>query len=76
MTKSTKTIILAQVFISGMMATLMSGFMNLLHLGFTPVFLHEWSRAVVIAWPVAFCFSLAVGPLAFKLAYKLQRFLP
>ncbi|MGB8815481.1 MAG: DUF2798 domain-containing protein [Paracoccaceae bacterium] len=76
MTHSTKTILLAQFFISFMMATLMSGILGLLHLGFTAAFLHEWGRALVIAWPIAFCLSLAVGPIAFKLAYKLQRFLP
>lgn len=76
MTQSTKTVILAQVFISGMMATLMSGFMSLIYGGYTATFLNNWGHSILIAWPVAFCFSLAVGPLAFKLAHKLQRFLP
>lgn len=64
----TKTVILAQVFISFLMALLMSGFMGFLHLGPTLVWLVEWRNAFFIAWPVAFLLSLGVGPVSFKLA--------
>ncbi|MGU3575964.1 DUF2798 domain-containing protein [Brucellaceae bacterium C25G] len=63
-----KTIILAQAFISFMMAFLMTGFFGALHFGITLVWLTEWLQAFLIAWPVAFCLSLFVGRLGFKVA--------
>jgi hypothetical protein len=69
----TKTIILAQFFISGMMAFLMTGFFGFLHFGPTIEWLHEWSSAFAIAWPVAFCLSLIVGKLGFTIAYRIRR---
>ncbi|MFC0246502.1 DUF2798 domain-containing protein [Falsochrobactrum ovis] len=56
-----------------MMAFLMTGFFSVLHLGFTAAGLHEWARAFVIAWPVAFLLSLIVGRLGFKLAHFITR---
>lgn len=69
----TKTIILAQFFISGMMALLMTGFFGFLHFGRTTEWLHEWIHAFAIAWPVAFCLSLIVGKLGFAIAYRIRR---
>ncbi|WP_449414635.1 DUF2798 domain-containing protein [Ochrobactrum teleogrylli] len=68
---SPKTLILAQALISCMMAFLMTGFMGFLHLGLTEAWLHDWISNFVIAWPVAFCFSLVVGRIAFKLAFAM-----
>jgi hypothetical protein len=68
----TKTVILAQVFISGMMAFLMTGFFSLLHVGITADGLTEWSSAFVIAWPVAFVLSLGVGKCGFALAVSIR----
>lgn len=68
---SKKIVITAQVFISGMMAFLMTGFFAMLHLGLTPAMLDAWISSLVIAWPVAFCFSLVVSPIAFMLAGRL-----
>lgn len=68
-----KLIITAQVFISGMMAFLMTGFFAILHLGLTAEAVSVWAESYVIAWPVAFCFSLVVSPIAFKIAGKLVR---
>jgi membrane protein implicated in regulation of membrane protease activity len=65
---SPKVIIVAQVFISGMMAFLMTAFFAILHLGLTAAMLDAWVSSFVIAWPVAFCFSLLVSPVAFMLA--------
>ena len=76
MTQSTRTVLLAQLFISGMMATLMSGLFALWVLGPTQAFLAEWGQRILVAWPIAFVFSLGVGPLAFKLAYQVNRLLP
>ncbi|MDI7864908.1 DUF2798 domain-containing protein [Rhizobiaceae bacterium n13] len=69
----TKTILIAQIFISGMMACLMTGFFSFLKLGPTLQWLQEWPSAFVVAWPVAFCLSLVVGPLAFRIAGRITR---
>ena len=76
MTHPTRTIILAQIFISGSMAGLMTGIFSALTLGLTPAFLSQWGHTFVLAWPIAFVLSLAVGPLAFKAAYAVNRLLP
>ena len=64
----TKTIIIAQIFISCMMAFLMTGIFSFLNLGPTLQWLQDWSWCFVRAWPIAFVLSLVVGKLAFKLA--------
>lgn len=68
---SKKVLITAQVFISAMMAFLMTGFFSILHLGLSSAMVDAWSRSYVIAWPVAFCFSLVVSPVAFMMAGRL-----
>ena len=68
MPQTKKLIILAQVFISGLMAFLMSGIMSCLHMGFTAIWLEVWSSTFLIAWPIAFALSLIVGPISFKMA--------
>ncbi|GHF37061.1 DUF2798 domain-containing protein [Seohaeicola zhoushanensis] len=68
-----KTIIIAQLFITFMMATLMSGVMSLIALGPTAEWLHGWPRQVIIAWPIAFVFTQFTTPLAFFLATRLGR---
>jgi hypothetical protein len=67
----TKTIILAQAFISCMMALLMTGFFALLELGPTFEWIGSWAQHFVIAWPVAFCSSLVVGKIGFALAARM-----
>lgn len=69
---SKKVLITAQVLISGMMAFLMTGFFSILHLGMTPAVVDAWASSFIIAWPVAFCFSLVVSPLAFMIAGRLM----
>jgi len=76
MTHSTRTVLLAQVFISAMMATLMTGVFGMLNLGPTSAFLAHWGGNILTAWPIAFVFSLGVGPIAFKLAHEINRLLP
>lgn len=68
---SKKVILTAQVFISGMMAFLMTGFFAILHLKLTAEMVDAWINSFYIAWPVAFCFSLLVSPLAFMMAGRL-----
>ena len=69
---SKKVLITAQVFISAMMAFLMTGFFSILHLGLTSTMVDAWISSFMIAWPVAFCFSLVVSPVAFMLAGRLM----
>ena len=76
MKPSTKTVLLAQFFISGLMATLMSLYMGVVHSGQGLGFMSHWGYAIAVAWPVAFVLSIGVGPLAFRLAYQVQRLLP
>jgi len=66
-----KTIVIAQFFISGMMAFLMTGFFSFLHFGPSFDWFSEWSGAFVIAWPVAFVLSLGVGKLGFVIACRI-----
>jgi len=66
-----KTIIFAQFFIPLMMAFLMTGIFSFIELGFTIFWLITWTKHFIIAWPIAFCLSLVVGNLGFKLAHKI-----
>lgn len=69
---SKKVLITAQIFISGMMAFLMTGFFSILNFGMSSTFVDPWVSSFIIAWPVAFCFSLVVSPLAFMMAGRLM----
>ena len=66
-----KTLLLAQLLISCMMAFLMTGIFGFINLGPTAEWLHEWPRAFAAAWPIAFCLSLGVGKLAFYVAGRI-----
>lgn len=60
--------ILAQALISLMMAASMSGIISLIALGPTAEWLSRWPKAFAVAWPIAFCLTLFVGPLGFRMA--------
>lgn len=64
-------LILAQVFISGTMAFLMTGVFGPLFHGFPHGWLSNWISHYLMAWPIAFLFSLMVGPLSFWMAKKI-----
>ena len=66
-----KTLLLAQVFITFMMAASMSGIMSLLALGPTSQWLHVWPRQFAIAWPIAFVLTMVVSRLGFGLAVRI-----
>ncbi len=66
------TIILAQVFISCLMALLMTFLFSILPFGFGPGWFGIWMQHWLSAWPVAFILSLGVGPLAFGLAFRVM----
>ncbi len=66
-----KTLLLAQVFITLMMASSMSGIMSLLAVGASVDWLFIWAREFVIAWPIAFCLTLVTSKLGFILARRI-----
>lgn len=68
-----RTILLAQLFISGMMAFLMTFIFSVLTPGLPEGWPGLWMHHFAMAWPVAFVLSLGVGPLAFRLAFALMR---
>lgn len=68
-----KTLILAQLFISCMMAFLMTGLFSFIELGLTQTWLMTWLHHFAVAWPIAFLLSLVVGNLGFKMAIKLTQ---
>lgn len=66
-----KTVIITQIFITLMMASLMTGIFSFFELGFTQVWLQAWLSKFIVAWPIAFILSLFVGKIGFSLATKL-----
>lgn len=66
-------VIIAQVFISFMMALIMTFIFGTLPFGLHPGWVGEWMLHFAAAWPVAFVLSLGLGPLAFWLARKVMR---
>lgn len=66
-----KATLLAQIFITMMMAFSMSGVMSLIAMGPTREWLMQWPASFITAWPIAFFFTLFVGPLAFRMSYGL-----
>lgn len=68
-----KTLFLAQILITFMMAFTMSGIMSMIALGPTLHWLSVWPKQFLIAWPIAFCLTLVVSRLGFTLAARLTR---
>ncbi|MCT2538525.1 DUF2798 domain-containing protein [Sedimentimonas flavescens] len=64
-----RTILLAQLFISCMMAFLMTFIFSIFAQGMPAGWSLLWLHHFFTAWPVAFVLSLGVGPIAFRLAY-------
>ncbi|MXR36364.1 DUF2798 domain-containing protein [Craterilacuibacter sinensis] len=73
--QKTPIIIIAQLFISLMMAFAMTGIFSLLDLVFSLAWLHTWATRFIVAWPIAFCLSLVIGNLGFKIAFKVSNLL-
>ena len=65
---SRATMILAQVFISMMMAFLMTLIFTAIPMQFSPGWVGAWLGRFIRAWPIAFALSLVIGPLAFRMA--------
>ncbi|SEK17471.1 Protein of unknown function [Pacificibacter marinus] len=68
-----KTLILTQVIMTFMMAVTMSGIMSLIALGPTALWLSEWPKAALIAWPFAFVLGAIAFPVASRMANLIIR---
>lgn len=66
-----KTLLLAQILITLMMAFCMSGIMGAIAMGLTGEWLRVWQKQFLIAWPIAFCLTLVSSRLGFHFAHKL-----
>ncbi|MDK3018647.1 DUF2798 domain-containing protein [Pseudodonghicola flavimaris] len=67
-----KSLLLAQVLITFMMALSMSGIMSMIHMGPTREWLATWPREFIIAWPIAFVLTQGVGRIAFFVVHRLR----
>ena len=64
-----KFALLAQVFMTFFMATLMSGILGLIFSGgFSLEWLANWPKQFIVAWPIAFLLTMVCWPLAMKCA--------
>ncbi len=68
-----KSALIAQVFMTFMMALTMSGLMSLIELGPTMVWLNHWPKVFLIAWPTAFVLTMIAWPTAMALTRKVVR---
>jgi len=68
-----KTLLIAQVLMTFMMALLMSGIMSAIALGPGRAWLSVWMKQFIMAWPIAFVLTLGVARVAFPLAARLSR---
>lgn len=68
-----KTLLLAQVFITLMMAASMSGIMSLLAVGPSAGWPLIWAKEFAIAWPIAFCLTFVASRIAFAMARRITR---
>ena len=68
-----KSALIAQVFMTFMMALTMSGIMSLIELGPTMVWLNHWPKVFLIAWPTAFVLTMVAWPAAMAMTRKVVR---
>lgn len=69
-----KTLLIAQIIITFMMALSMSGIMSAFGMGLTKAWLQAWPRQFIIAWPIAFILTQGVSRVAVPIAFKVRRF--
>lgn len=55
------------------MALLMSGWVNLINIGFVPGYFKVWIISFLYAWPVAFTVVLILAPLVNRLIIKIVK---
>lgn len=70
-----KSLILAKVMMTFLMALLMSGIMSMLALGPTEIWLRNWPKDFLIAWPIAFLLTNVVSRIVFPAAARLARYI-
>lgn len=68
-----KTLLIAQLLITFMMAASMSGIMSAIGMGLTREWLAAWPKQFLIAWPIAFVMTQITSRLAFAIAFRLRR---
>ncbi len=56
------------ILMSAIMTLIMTLWVSMLNLGFSPDFLWKWARAFVMAWPVAFLSVLMIAPRVQKIS--------
>lgn len=66
-----KTLLIAQLCITFMMAFSMSGIMGLIAMGPTAIWLWTWPQQFIIAWPIAFVLTLFTSRIGFAIARRL-----
>ena len=69
-----KTLFIAQLLITFMMALSMSGIMSAFAMGLTREWLHAWPIQFLIAWPISFVLTQGPTRVAFPLTFRLRRF--
>lgn len=72
-TMDKKIALLAQVFMTCIMAATMSGIMSLIALGPSQEWLAGWPLQFAIAWPIAFALTMVAWPASMKLAFAVRR---
>lgn len=63
-----KFLLIAQVFMTFIMAATMSGLMGLIIAGPSMEWLASWPLQFLIAWPIAFALTMVAWPASMKLA--------
>ena len=71
-----KTLIVAQIFMTCMMAFTMSGIMMFIALGPDAFAVRDWLMQFIIAWPIAFVMTQLVSRIAFPLAFIVTKAKP
>lgn len=56
------------ILMSAIMTLIMTLWVSILNLGFSPDFLWKWAHAFVMAWPVAFLSVLMIAPKVQKIS--------
>jgi membrane protein implicated in regulation of membrane protease activity len=72
-TMDKKTALISQVFMTFMMALLMSGIMSLIMLGPTAAWPGIWMTQFILAWPIAFVLTLVTWPASMMLSRLVLR---
>lgn len=68
-----KFIFLSQVFMTFIMASIMSGLMSLFAMGPSMEWLAAWPKSFIIAWPIAFALTMVAWPASMALAKKVMQ---